>query len=109
MTMPMMPQQQLGPVDPGPPPQAPWTPFAPLPTDDEPQTAAMRQRRLAKLINTAKFASFPPEWQQPALEEYQRMRQVVGAAQMAQQAALHPQPAPKPQPPPQGAPPNVAG
>ncbi len=69
------------------PPQMPWTPFQPMPTDDEPMIAKMRRTKLARLIDTAKFESFPPEWQEVAKMEYVRMRTVEAqAAQMAAQA-----------------------
>lgn len=63
------------------PPQSPWTPFVPLPTDEEPRNAEMRLRRLGKLIDTAKFEGYDPLWQQVAIQEYLRMKQVVVAAQ----------------------------
>lgn len=59
------------------PPQMPWTPFAPLPTDSEPPIASMRMRRLSRLIDSAKFSAFPTEWQGVGITEYQRMAQVV--------------------------------
>lgn len=62
-------------------PAAPWSPFMPLPTDDEPLIAQFRQRRLAKLIDSAKFGAQPPEWQQVAIDEYTRMRNAVAASQ----------------------------
>lgn len=69
------------------PPPSPWTPFAPMPTDDEPLIASMRRRKLGKLIDTAKFESFPPEWQDCAKQEYMRMRTVESeAAQAAAEA-----------------------
>lgn len=63
------------------PPAMPWTPFKPLPTDSEPPIAMLRFRRLSKLIDSAKFESFPPEWQSVAITEYQRMVQVIQASQ----------------------------
>jgi hypothetical protein len=54
-----------------------------MPTDEDPQLADMRRRKLAKLIDGAKFEGMPPEWQQVAIIEYQRMQQVVIAAQPA--------------------------
>lgn len=77
------------------PPQMPWTAFTPMPTDDEPAIAAIRQRRLAKLIDSAKFEGMPKEWQQTAFMEYERMRQVVS---QAAQAATQPQQQSQPQP-----------
>lgn len=92
MTTPIQPepQQPAQPAGPPQPPPMPWTPFAPLPTDDEPQIAAMRRRKLEKLIDSAKFEGMPPEWQQVALLEYQRMREVEASA--AQAAALQANP-----------------
>jgi hypothetical protein len=82
MTAPMIdPQQQQGPPQPPVPPTPPWTPFAPMPTDEDPLLADMRRRKLAKLIDSAKFEGMPPEWQQVAIAEYQKMAQVVAAAQ----------------------------
>lgn len=77
------------------PPPMPWTPFAPLPTDDEPETAKRRRIRLGKLIDSAKFEGMPREWQAVAIAEYTRMRQVESAAAQAAQ----PQPSQKPQAP----------
>lgn len=106
MTMPPIEQPPQAPppmAGPPQPPPMPWTPFAPMPTDDEPQIAAIRQRRLARLIDSAKFESFPPEWQQVAIAEYTRMRTIV--SQAAQQAAMAAQPQKsQPKPAPQGAP-----
>lgn len=59
------------------PPTMPWTPFTPLPTDSEPLIATMRMRRLSRMIDEAKFESYPPQWQGVAITEYQRMAQVV--------------------------------
>ena len=79
MTAPMIPPQQ--PPALLQPPVMPWTPFTPMPTDEDPLLADMRRRKLAKLIDGAKFEGMPPEWQQVAILEYQRMQQVVQAAQ----------------------------
>lgn len=104
MTTPLQPEPQTPVTGPPQPPPMPWTPFTPLPTDDEPATAAMRRRRLAKLIDSAKFEAMPPEWQQVAIAEYQRMRQVEAqAAQAAAAAQQKPQQA-KPQEQPGGPP-----
>ena len=128
MTAPMLPPQQAQPPALLQPPVMPWTPFTPLPTDEDPLLADMRRRKLAKLIDSAKFEGMPPEWQQVAIVEYQRMQQVVAAAQPApplprgvnitdavkggdvaaeEQRAAHPQAqqqAQQPQPAQQGAP-----
>ncbi len=80
-------------------PPMPWTPFAPLPTDDEPLIAAMRRRKLGKLIDSAKFEGMDPQWRQVALLEYQRMRQVEAIAAQAQAAAQQPPKKGEPTPP----------
>jgi len=77
MTAPMMPQAPVQTAMM--PPKMPWTPFTPLPTDSEPAIATMRMRRLSKMIDSAKFEGFPPEWQATAINEYQRMAQVVAS------------------------------
>lgn len=94
MSAPVPPQAvpQDGPVSPDgqtplQAPVMPWNPFMPMPTDDEPLIASMRRRKLGKLIDTAKFESFPPEWQETAKLEYTRMRTVEAmAAQAAAQS-----------------------
>ena len=99
MNQPVPPQPQMPPVPPV------WSPFAPLPTDTEPEVADLRRRRLRKLIDSAKFAAADPLWQQEALQAYTVARQA--AAVMAQpqpgqaqpqasqpQAPKNPQPAP---------------
>ncbi len=99
MTLPIQPEQGQPVAGPPQPPPMPWTPFQPLPTDDEPQIAAMRRRKLQKLIDGAKFEGMDPTWQQVALTEYARMRQVE--AQAAQAAAPPPKGQKQEQPPPQ--------
>lgn len=81
-TMPQ-PPPPVQPMDPmtGQPMAPPWTPFGPLPCDDEPMTAQTRQRRIKKLMEGVRFDAQPPEWQQVAIAEYTRMRQAVAAAQ----------------------------
>jgi hypothetical protein len=59
-----------------------WSPFAPLPTDTEPEVADLRRRRIRKLIDSAKFAAAHPLWQQEASQAYLVARQA--AAQAAQ-------------------------
>jgi len=76
-----------------PPPPEPWTPFQyTLPNDTEPEIAALRKRRLSRLMSTARFSAQPIEWQQPLYEEYVKMRQAsaiglptAAAAQQLQQ------------------------
>ena len=71
MTAPMVPQ--------GPPPlpPKPWSPFTRLANDDEPEVAAIRMRRLSRLMATARFAAQPAEWQQLVVEEYNFARAAV--------------------------------
>lgn len=104
------------------PPVKPWTPFTPMPTDELPEIAAMRSRKLARMIDEAKFESFAGEWQETAFDEFSRMQQVVasvmplpplpkgvtvqekvgdaGSVAAGEMAALHPDKAPAPNPPP---------
>jgi hypothetical protein len=82
--VPEQPQQAV-PMDAnGQPMQAPWTPFNPLPMDNEPLNAQLRMRRLGKMMAQVKFEAFPPEWQQVAIAEYQNMSNAVLAAQPAE-------------------------
>jgi hypothetical protein len=62
------------------PPQPPWTPFTPLPMDDEPAHAALRQRRLSKLMATSRFSAQNAGWRTMVTNEYTRMRQAVALA-----------------------------
>lgn len=86
-----------------------WSPFADRATDQDPAVAGMRKRRLGKLIDTARFESFPAEWRQDAIEAYQRADKVLAMAARPPMPALPPgapQGPPKPPQPqsPQGAP-----
>lgn len=69
------PAPQLGPA-----PQMPWTPFPPKPNDTEPAIAKLWMRRLSRLMSTAKYFSFPPEWRQVVELKYGEARQIVAAA-----------------------------
>lgn len=76
------PPQPIQPMDQnGQPLPPPWTPFQPLPCDDEPLIASQRQRRLVRLMLSARFKAQPPEWQQTVITEYVRMRTAVAASQ----------------------------
>lgn len=79
------------------PPVSPWTPFTPMPTDEIPEIAAMRSRKLAALIDASKFESYPGEWQQVVFEEFAKMQSIGAQAAQAALAAQQPQ---KPQPQP---------
>jgi hypothetical protein len=93
MGQPVPPQPQMPPVPPV------WSPFAPLPTDTEPEVADLRRRRLRKLIDSAKFAAAPPLWQGEAIQAYNVARQAAAqAAQMAQPQPAQGKQPPKPQP-----------
>lgn len=71
-----------------PPPQAPWTPFAVEPMDAEPPIAAIRKRRLARLMAKVEYSKFPEPWKQVVRDAYTAAVQSVAAAQqMAQQVA----------------------
>lgn len=97
MTAPFAPPEQAAPMQ---PPVMPFTPFTPMPTDTEPLIAALRRRRLARLIDSAKFEGMDPTWQQVAIAEYERMREVESQAAQAQAMAGKPQqPQPKPEQP----------
>lgn len=73
-----------------PQPVPPWHPFADqLPHDNEPEIAALRKRRLSKLMSTSRFLALPREWQEPVKNEYTAMRQAAAlgfqTAAMAQE------------------------
>ena len=91
MTAPMMPQGQ--PQQPPAPVQVPplWTPFDELPIDTDPLVAALRQRKLGRVMATAAYARFSPRWQQELLTAYTKARQAVAMAQQAQAQAQQPQ------------------
>lgn len=80
---PPAPPQPIQPIDPmtGQPMAPPWTPFDQLPQDSEPQIAALRQRRLQRLQDTAQFMAQPPLWRQQASDAYAIARNAVSAAQ----------------------------
>lgn len=73
----------------GPPPVAPWSPFAPRPNDTEPKIAELWMKRLSRVISTVKFDAMPPEWRECLVEKYEAARLVVAQSQ---------QPAPQPTP-----------
>lgn len=100
MTAPLPPQppQAGAPPTPMQPPVQPWTPFTRLPTDTEPDIAKARRIRLARMIDSAKFESFPPEWQQVAVMEYEAMRTIESQAAAAAAQAAQPQKPGQPQP-----------
>lgn len=74
------------------PPQAPWTPFAVEPMDAEPPIAAIRKRRLARLMAKVEYSKFPEPWKQVVRDAYTQAVQSVAAAQQVQQAAAQPGP-----------------
>jgi hypothetical protein len=66
-TLQMDPMAQIPPA-----PEAPWTPFAVEPMDAEPPIAAIRKRRLAKLMAKVEFTAQPEPWQQVVRDAYQQ-------------------------------------
>lgn len=87
-------------------PTPPWTPFTTLPVDSEPEVARVRQRRLGRLMATARFSAQPKEWQAVVVQAYLEARQAVAAAQ---QAAAQAQGVSGTQPAPPANPAPVAG
>jgi len=63
----MDPMAQIPPA-----PTALWTPFAVEPMDAEPPIAAIRKRRLAKLMAKVEFTAQPEPWQQVVRDAYQQ-------------------------------------
>lgn len=57
-------------AQPAPPPPAPWTPFDDLPVDHEPAIAALRARRLGKLMAGVAFQAQPPAWRELVIQAY---------------------------------------
>ena len=68
-------------------PTPPWTPFAALPMDTEPDIAKIRKRRLVRLMASVRFTSQPKEWQAVAVQAYTEARQAMAAAAQAQAQA----------------------
>ena len=58
-------------------PEAPWTPFAVEPMDAEPPIAAIRKRRLAKLMAKVEFSSQPEPWKQVVRDAYTQAVQAI--------------------------------
>ncbi len=75
-----MPVPGQAPTAPPQPPPKPWTPFPDRANDTEPIIAGFWMRKLSKVMSTAKYASFPIEWQQCLDEKYLAARQVVAQA-----------------------------
>lgn len=82
----MDPMAQIPPA-----PEAPWTPFKVEPMDAEPPIAAIRKRRLAKLMAKVEFSAQPEPWQQVVRDAY---------AQAVKALTPPPQAAPAGAPPP---------
>lgn len=92
MTAPPMPQgaPQGPPMAPGavqpPQPPAPFTdpppflPFSPRPNDTEPELSTIWTRKLSRLIATAKYTAFGPEWRSVLDDQYIRCRQASATA-----------------------------
>ncbi len=89
---------QLAPL--GPPPQAPqipaptqpWTPFDELPIDTDPLVAALRQRKMGRVMAEAAFTGQRSKlWRDELVRAYTLARQAVALSQQAQQQAKQPQ------------------
>jgi len=61
--------------------------WAPVPADDDPQVAMLRQHELGRLLASSKYSQWPPEWRAPVDAEYLRMRQAAGIQTVADQQA----------------------
>lgn len=59
--------------------------FTPAPGDDEPDVAKRRHAEIRRAIASTKFARQDPQYQQPLVAEYQRMRQAAGIVTVAEQ------------------------
>jgi hypothetical protein len=94
MTMPPMMEQQPTPgavQPPVPPPPftmpPPFLPFTPRPNDTEPELSQIWARKLSKVMSSAKYTAFGPEWQNVLDEQYTRTRQAAAVASGAQPTA----------------------
>ncbi len=78
-----------------PPPNAPWTPFATEPVDEEPAVAAIRKRRLGTLMAQVEFSSQPEPWRQVVRDAFMQAKQFAQPPmpqQMGGQVAVQGQP-----------------
>lgn len=67
--------------------------WAPVPADDDPQVAMLRQHELGRLTASSRYSRWPVEWRAPVDAEYLRMRAAAGIqtasdVQAAQQAPI---------------------
>jgi len=61
--------------------------WAPVPADDDPQVAMLRQHELGRLLASTRYSRWPVEWRAPVDAEYLRMRQAAGIQTVADQQA----------------------
>lgn len=59
--------------------------FTPQPGDDEPDVAKQRHGEIRRALASTNFSRQDPEYQQPLVAEYQRMRQAAGVLTVAEQ------------------------
>jgi hypothetical protein len=62
-----------------------WTPFEPRPSDDDPEVALLRYRKLRAFMAGSDYQKQPPEWRLLVDNEYTRARQAAGIATIAEQ------------------------
>jgi hypothetical protein len=80
------PQAEIPPT-----PDAPWTPFDIEVMDAEPPIAAIRKRRLSRLMAKTEFSKFGEPWKQLVRDAYTQAAQVITAATMAAQPVAGPE------------------
>jgi hypothetical protein len=62
-----------------------WTPFEPRVTDDDPNVAPLRYKKLRLFLGSTDYAKHPPEWRALVDQAYQQARQASGVATIAEQ------------------------
>jgi len=85
MTGQPMVDPQTGQPMPAPPDPVLGALFAPLPVDEEPQTAALRAYELGRAVAGGRFGRFPPEWQAGLVQAYEVARKAAGQMTLAEQ------------------------
>ena len=66
---------------------APWSPFMPRPTDDDPAVAKRQYAILRDFIASSDYSKHPPEWRALIDQRYVLARQAAGIATIAEQQA----------------------
>lgn len=62
----------------------PFLPFTPRPNDTEPELSQIWARKLSRIMSSAKYDAFGPEWKNVLDEQYNRCRQAAAVASGAQ-------------------------